>query len=174
MSRIAHVTGKERFFGDNEIIVSKTDLKGRITYANGLFMKLADLSEQSCLEAPHNIVRHSDMPRTVFHLLWDTVKAEREIFAYVKNRAANGDHYWVYAHVTPSRNREGKVTGYHSTRRNPNRDILQGTIMPLYAKLLEQEKSTSDRKDGLQRGLALLNDILASKGKSYDEFVLTL
>ncbi|MBL8630364.1 MAG: PAS domain-containing protein [Rhodospirillaceae bacterium] len=174
MSRNVHVTGKERYFGDDDIIVSKTDLKGRITYANRLFMSLADLSEENCLDEPHSLVRHPDMPRTIFHLLWDTVQAGREIFAYVKNRSVNGDHYWVYAHVTPSFDKQNRVIGYHSTRRNPNRDILQSKVMPLYAKILQVEHSVSDRKDGMQRGIAMFNDVLKTEGKAYDEFILTL
>lgn len=174
MSRDNHVTGKERYFSDDEIIVSKTDLKGRIVYANRLFMTLADLDESSCLDEPHSLVRHPDMPRTIFNLLWDTVQKGREIFAYVKNRSKNGDHYWVYAHVTPSFDNSGSVVGYHSTRRNPSRDTLQGKIMPLYAKLLQVERSVSDRKDGMQRGIAMMTDILKTEGKAYDEYVLTL
>jgi hypothetical protein len=174
MSRQAHVTGRERYFGDDDIIVSKTDLKGRILYANRLFMTLADLDENDCLNEPHSLVRHPDMPRTVFHLLWDTIQHGREIFAFVKNRAANGDHYWVYAHVTPSMDNTGRMIGYHSTRRNPNRDILQNKVMPLYAKLLQVENNAPDRKIGLQRGVDMFNDILKADGKAYDEFVLTL
>jgi hypothetical protein len=174
MARDAHVTGKERYFGDDDIIVSKTDLRGRIVYANRLFMRLADLDEGDCLDEPHSLVRHPDMPRTVFHLLWETVQAGREIFAYVKNRSMNGDHYWVYAHVTPSFDSNNKVIGYHSTRRNPNRDTLQRKVMPLYAKILQVEHSVPDRKEGMQRGIAMFNDVLKAEGKAYDEFVLTL
>lgn len=174
MAREVLTTGKERFFGDDELIVSKTDLKGHIVYANRLFMSLADLDEANCLGKPHCLVRHPEMPRTIFYLLWDYVQKGREIFAYVKNRAANGDHYWVYAHVTPSFDKSGNVTGYHSTRRNPNRNVLQGKIMPLYDKLLQAEKSATDRKQGMQLGITLLNDILKAEGKQYDEFVLSL
>jgi PAS domain S-box-containing protein len=173
MSRDAHVTGKERYFGDDDIIVSKTDLKGRITYANGLFMELADLKEDSCLEQPHSLIRHPDMPRSIFQLLWNTIQDGREIFAYVKNRSMNGDHYWVLAHVTPSFD-AGAITGYHSTRRKPNRDLLQGKIMPLYDKLLTAERQSGDRKNGQQAGMDLLNNVLKSTGKAYDEYILTL
>ena len=166
--------GKERFFGADEIIVSKTDLKGRITYANRLFITLADLDEARCIGAPHSIVRHGDMPRSVFQLLWDTIQDGQEIFAYVKNQSLNGDYYWVYAHVTPTLNSAGGIIGYHSTRRSPDRDVLQQKIMPLYEKLLRAEQAAANRKDGQRKGAALLCDILKAEGKSYDEFVLTL
>jgi PAS domain S-box-containing protein len=174
MSRDAHITGKERYFGDDDIIVSKTDLKGKITYANGLFMELADLKEGDCLDQPHSLIRHPDMPRSIFQLLWSTIQEGREIFAYVKNRSMNGDHYWVLAHVTPSFDGHGTVTGYHSTRRKPNRDVLQGKIMPLYDKILTAERGSADRKNGQHAGVAFLNDILQTSGKAYDEYILTL
>jgi PAS domain S-box-containing protein len=77
-------TGVECFFPEDEIIVSKTDLKGLITYANHTFLSIAGYTEEEVLGQPHNIIRHPDMPRCVFKLLWDTLKLRREIFAYVK------------------------------------------------------------------------------------------
>jgi PAS domain S-box-containing protein len=174
MTAATHVTGKELYFGDDDVIVTKTDLKGRITYANRLFMSLSGLNETDCLDKPHSLIRHPDMPRSVFQLLWDTIRDGREIFAYVKNRAMNGDHYWVFAHVTPSFDAQGKISGYHSTRRKPQREILQRDIIPLYDKLLDAERKAGDRKLGQQAGVALLETILQSTGKKYDEYVLTL
>ena len=95
-------TGRERMFGEDEIIVSKTDLKGRITYANSVFLRVAGYAEEDVLGQPHSMIRHPGMPRAVFKLLWETIAGGREIFAYVKNMARDGDHYWVFAHVTPS------------------------------------------------------------------------
>ena len=86
-------TNHERFFPDDEIIVSKTDLRGRITYVNETFMTVADFSEEELLGQPHSIIRHPDMPRCVFKLLWDTLQAKQEIFAFVKNMSRNGDFY---------------------------------------------------------------------------------
>lgn len=83
--------------GDDEIIVSKTDLKGRITYANRVFLTIAGYTEQEVLGEPHSIIRHPDLPRCIFKLLWDTIQGGTEIFAYVINRCKNGDHYLVYA-----------------------------------------------------------------------------
>lgn len=88
-----HVTGKEVFFKPEEIIVSKTDLKGRITYANRVFLDISGFTEAELLGKPHSILRHPEMPRCVFKLLWDTIQNGSEIFAYVINRCKNGDHY---------------------------------------------------------------------------------
>lgn len=121
-----HVTGVEKSFGKDEIIVSKTDLKGRITYVNRVFMSVAGYEEDELLGEPHSLIRHPDMPRCVFKLLWDTIQAKNEIFAYVINRCKNGDHYWVHAHVTPNFDAQGAVVGYHSNRRVPDRRIVEG------------------------------------------------
>ena len=156
------VTGVERFFDDDEIIVSKTNLKGHITYANRVFLRLADYAEQDVLGQPHSIIRHPDMPRCVFKLLWDTLQKGEEIFAYVVNRSKNGDHYWVLAHVTPSFDEAGKIIGYHSNRRVPDRTVLESTIIPLYKSLLDEEKR---RKDPQSRHARLISDAGQASGR---------
>lgn len=169
----AQPTGKERFFKDNEIIVSKTDPKGRIVYANDVFLKIAGYKEQEVLEQPHSLIRHPDMPRCVFQLLWDRIQAGDEIFAYVKNMAKNGDHYWVLAHVTPSRDSHNRIIGYHSNRRVPNREAV-GKIEGLYAQLLAEEAKHQNKKEGLAAGLAALNAFIEESGQSYDELIFSL
>ncbi|MDH3236791.1 MAG: PAS domain-containing protein, partial [Alphaproteobacteria bacterium] len=118
-------TGREVFFDRDDLIVSKTNLKGHITYANDIFCDIAGYTEADVIGQPHNMIRHPDMPRCVFKLLWDTIQAGAEIFAYVVNMAKNGDHYWVLAHVTPSYDANGSIIGYHSTRRVPNPQTIQ-------------------------------------------------
>jgi len=169
-----HLSGLERILGDDDLIVSKTDLKGKITYANENFLRFAGYPLRQILGAPHNIVRHPDMPRCVFKLLWDTLGQGKEIFAYVVNRAANGDHYWVLAHVTTSRDLEGRTIGYHSNRRSVDRRALDGVIIPLYRQLLDEEARHANPKDGMTASHALLTDTLARMGKTYDEFIFSL
>jgi hypothetical protein len=113
------------------------------------------------------------MPRSVFALLWETIQDGREIFAYVVNRCKNGDHYWVNAHVTPSRDSSGNIIGYHSNRRVPNRAVLERRIQPLYAELLSIEQQ-GDRKSGLEAARAHIDDLLAEANMEYDEFIATL
>ena len=116
----ARPTGVERHLGPDELIVSKTDLQGRITYANESFLRIGAFTEDQVIGQPHNLIRHPEMPRAVFKLLWDTVQSRQELFAYVVNLAADGAHYWVLAHVTPSFDERGQVVGYHSNRRRPH------------------------------------------------------
>ena len=166
-------SGVERFFGENEIIVSKTDLKGRITYANDVFVRVSGYPEEDLLGAPHSLIRHPDMPRAVFKLLWDTLAKGEEIFAYVNNMACNGDNYWVLAHVTPSFDAGGAVVGYHSNRRVPEKAKL-AKVKPIYEALLRAERQHADRRDGLVASTALLEGTLAAAGVSYAEWVWSL
>lgn len=167
-------TGRETFFPASELIVSKTDLKGRLTYVNQVFCRMAGYSEAELIGLPHSMIRHPDMPRSVFKLLWDTIEARREIFAFVKNMARNGDHYWVFAHVTPSYGLGGDLVGYHSNRRVPPPDLVQSTIVPLYAELLAIEQRHANGKDGLAAGYKALTDFVASQKVSYDELMFSL
>ena len=164
----------ERTFGDDEIIVSKTDLTGKLTYGNRTFYRMAGLSEKQCLGRQHNIIRHPEMPRTVFELLWNTLKEGNELFAYVNNRSANGDNYWVFAHVTPSFDGGGNITGYHSNRRNPNREILETHVVPLYREILAIEHAASSPKQGLIDGYERLRKILDEIKMGFNEFMFSM
>ena len=174
MARETSLSGVEQFFEENELIVSKTNLKGHLTYCNDVFLRISGYSEQECLGQPHSMIRHPDMPRCIFGLLWETIQDGREIFAYVINRCKNGDHYWVNAHVTPSRDGSGSIVGYHSNRRVPDRNILEGAIIPLYRDLLAEEQKHSNRKSGLEASSVMVADLLKERNLEYDEFVATL
>ena len=167
------VTGIERTFQTDEIIVSKTDTTGRITYANDVFIGISGYTAAEVLGQPHSMIRHPDMPRAVFKLLWDRLALGHEVFAYVVNRSKNGDHYWVLAHVTPNLDSDGKTIGYHSCRRVPKRSAVE-TMSGLYASLCQVE-AENERKAGLEKSSAMLMDAVASLGfTSYDRFVLSL
>lgn len=174
MAKSTNLTGVERFFDDNEIIVSKTDTKGRLTYVNDVFLRLASYTEKDCLGQPHNMIRNPEMPRCIFKLLWDTIEHGKEIFAYVVNRSANGDHYWVLAHVTPSYDINGNIIGYHSNRRTPNRKVLEGVIIPLYKKLLTEENKHANSKDGMAASMKIVTNMLKEKNVEYGEFIAGL
>ncbi|MBI3445848.1 MAG: PAS domain-containing protein [Magnetospirillum sp.] len=168
-----YLSGVERTFGADEIIVSKTDTKGRIIYANEVFLRMAGYAEADILNQAHSIIRHPEMPRCVFKLLWDTIEAGKEIFAYVKNRSKNGDHYWVLAHVTPTFDKSGNIVSYHSNRRSPKRDAV-AKVEGLYKELLAIEQGHSDRKAGMEAAFQAMVGKLQGAGVPYDEFVFSL
>jgi PAS domain S-box-containing protein len=166
-------TGIECPFEKEELIVTKTNLKGHITYANDVFLRLSKYPTKEVIGAPHSLIRHPDMPRCIFKLLWDTIQAKKEIFAYVVNMASNGDHYWVFAHVTPTFDAQQNIVGFHSNRRKPDPAQI-GKIKELYAALRAEESRDDSRKDGMARGYAMLMNQLKDKGLDYDEFVLAI
>jgi len=172
-ARARTLTGQERLLGRDEIIVSKTDLAGRITYANRVFQRISGYSEAELLGAPHSLVRHPDMPRGVFQLLWDTIEAGEEIFAYVINRAKNGDHYWVLAHVTPTLDAHGQTVGYHSNRRAPAPGAV-AAVWPIYRELCALEQRIPERKEAMARSRAHLAEVLASKGLDVQRLAFVL
>ena len=167
MSR-PHPMNREKSFGDDEIIVSKTDTKGNITYCNEIFIEISGYEERELLGKPHNIVRHPDMPKIVFKLLWERIQAGKEIHAYVKNLCKDGSFYWVLANVTPSFDEHDNIIGYFSVRTNPTREAI-ATISELYAKLLQIETSS-----GMNASQEYLQNILNEKETSYEEFILSL
>ena len=162
------LNNNEKIMHKDDFIVSKTDLKGKITYCNEIFIKFAGLSEKELLNKPHSIVRHPDMPKIIFKFLWDRIKDKQEIFAYVKNLSADGGYYWVYANVTASVDSNDNPIGYYSVRRKPSSNGLD-KIKSLYKTLLEKEK-----QGGVEASGAYLKNLLDTKGLSYDEFINSL
>ncbi|MDY7088461.1 MAG: PAS domain-containing protein [Actinomycetota bacterium] len=161
-------TGAERSFGADEIIVTKTDPRGIITYANEVFLRISALTEAEAVGQPHNVIRHPDMPRAVFKLLWDTLAEREEIFAYVVNLASDGAHYWVLAHITPSFAADGRVVGYHSNRRLPQPGAV-AEVRRLYDRIRAAEQTQASPRAATEAGWqALLGEL---GGRTYDEFV---
>lgn len=120
------VTQVERFLQPGKPIVTKTDLKGRITYANASFIDISGFTADELIGSSHNVVRHPDMPPAAFADLWNTVKADQPWRGLVKNRAKNGDFYWVEAFVTPIKE-NGATVGYISVRTPPDKAEVAAT-----------------------------------------------
>lgn len=172
MKRQITPTSVERVMREDDFIVSMTDLKGRITYGNRIFIEFSQYSEEELLGAQHNIIRHPDMPRAVFKLLWDKIQNKEECFAYVKNMAKDGSFYWVFTNVTPTFDQAGNITGYFSVRRKPKLSGVQ-TASAVYAAMLEAEKKAGPA-NAIAASTKILVDILNEKGLSYDELVLAI
>ncbi len=115
------------------IIVSETDAKGRIIYANDDFCKIAKFSKDELIGKPHNVVRHPDMPKAAFEDLWQTIEAGKIWKGIVKNRTKDGGYYWVNAIVYPSQTPEGEIK-YFSVRVRPTHDEIE-EAEKLYATL---------------------------------------
>lgn len=172
MKRHITPTSVERVMREDDFIVSMTDLKGIITYCNRIFIEFSGYSESELLGTQHNVIRHPDMPRAVFKLLWDKIQNREECFAYVKNMAKDGGFYWVFTNVTPTFDPAGNITGYFSVRRKPKPSGVQ-TASAVYAAMLEAEKKAGPA-NAIAAATKVLVDILNEKGLSYDELVLAI
>ncbi len=172
MKRQITPTSVERVMRENDFIVSMTDTKGLITYGNRIFIEFSGYSEAELIGSQHNIIRHPDMPRAVFKLLWDKIQNKEECFAYVKNMSKDGGFYWVFTNVTPTFDLAGNITGYFSVRRKPKMSGID-TVTPLYVAMLEAEKNAG-AANAIAASTKILVDVLNEKGLSYDELVLAI
>ncbi len=123
-----------------DLIVSKSDAEGNITYVNPIFVKISGYSQASLLEQPHAILRHPDMPKVIFHYLWENIKQGQEIYAYVKNMCADGGYYWVLANIKMAKNPDGSFRNYMSTRRCITPEAKE-KIDSFYKQLLDIEQT---------------------------------
>ncbi|WP_413282904.1 PAS domain-containing protein [Vibrio sp. MA40-2] len=159
-------------FMTDELIVSKTDRNGNITYANRTFMKVSNFSEQKILGNPHNIIRHPDMPKGVFYGLWKTLKSEREFFGFVKNITADGNYYWVFANITPDY-LDGNVVGYYSVRRKASQQAV-ATIEPFYQQMLALEKNNKSSNVAEHSWQWLTQQLQDTMDMNYEHAVLSV
>ena len=157
-------TDVEREVTAVDMIVSKANEAGDITYANPIFFKISGYTQGELLDQPHSILRHPDMPKAIFKYLWDNLKAGKDVNAYVKNLCKDGSYYWVLANVRVAKNPDGSFRNYVSTRRNVKPETKE-KIAALYARMLEAEKS-----DGVEASEKVLMDFLAENGVQPEGF----
>jgi len=147
-------------------IVSKTDEKGVIEYGNDYFVEISGYKESELIGQPHSMIRHPDMPKIIFKLMWDRIKSGESIFAIVKNLAKDGRYYWVITEfdskIDPLTN---KITKFTAFRKAAPQSVVD-TISPLYKKLKEIEDES-----GMDGSAKYLIGYLEDKNKSYDEFI---
>ena len=148
------VTQREHPLAPDVYLISRTDLKGRITFANRAFVEVSGFASEELLGAAHNLVRHPDMPPEAFADLWASLQAGKSWVGIVKNRRKNGDHYWVQATVTPTRI-DGRVVGYTSVRSMASREQIDAADAA-YRRFRENRAAGLAIRDGavVRTGLA--------------------
>ncbi|MFV8256777.1 PAS domain-containing protein [Bdellovibrio bacteriovorus] len=151
----------EADFALDELFFSKTDFKGRIESGNQVFIRVSEYSEEEILGRPHNIIRHQDMPRSVFKLFWSYLQNNLPIAAFVKNRSKNGKYYWVFAMAFPMSD------GYLSIRLKPT-SVFLGEVQKIYAELVSRENSGLSVEQSQD---LLLSELLKRGFHSYDAFM---
>ncbi len=155
-----------------DLIVSKSDAEGNITYVNPIFVKISGYSQGELLDKPHAILRHPDMPKAVFRYLWEHIKKGEDVVAFVKNLCKDGSYYWVLATVKMAKNPDGSFRNYMSTRRAVKPEAKE-TIGKLYAEWLRIEKEESEEASW-QAFNAFLNENGLTDAKSFNTFMQNL
>ncbi len=146
-------------------IVSETDAKGKITYCNDYFVEVCGYSQDELIGSPHNIIRHPDMPKVVFKILWETIKQGKNLNVVVKNRAKDGRFYWIFTEFESRRDADtGEIIGYMASRKTVSRHIID-VMAKLYSELLAVEK-----EGGIEASEEYLSNFLKDKGDDI-EFV---
>jgi PAS domain S-box-containing protein len=159
-------TGKQIELSPKKYIVSKTDAKGVIEYGNDYFVEISGYSENELIGQPHSIIRHPDMPKIAFKLMWDRIKEGKNFMAIVKNLAKNGDHYWVVTEFEPKKDTiTGEIISHTAFRKAAPQKAIDA-IEPIYAELVKIEK-----EHGMEGSEKYLRGLLDEQHKTYDEFI---
>ncbi|KIM05250.1 MAG: hypothetical protein KN64_04330 [Sulfurovum sp. AS07-7] len=162
------VKDEEIKFSKKKFIVSRTDLNGNIVFINKNFAEVSGYDQAELIGVSHNVVRHPDMPKAIFYIVWNALKAGRPISGVVKNLAKDGRYYWAIADFDIKRNSSGKIIGYSAFRRNPPQNVID-TLQEPYSIMLNIEK-----KHGMEASLTFLNSFLDEHHMNYDDFMQEL
>jgi len=164
-----HITDEEMKFEPNDLIISRTDIRGTITYCNKIFEKMSGWTQEELLGSNHNLIRHPDMPKAAYQLVWDSIKAKNEFYGYVKNLRKDGGYYWVFTYITADLDENNEIAGYTSYRRYAPKlavDIME----PIYKLLL-----IAEAEGGIKASTEVLGKFLEKHGfSSYDQFIVDL
>ncbi len=159
---------KEIILDPAKTIMSKTDPQGIIEYANEYFIEVCGYEEYELMGQPHNIIRHPDMPKIIFKMLWERLGEGKKMYAFVKNLAKDGRYYWVLAHFKSKYDKAGKIVSYFAFRKAaPKMAVLE--IENLYKTLLLIEKN-----QGIETSEKYFLSLLEDKNVDYDTFILQL
>lgn len=167
-TRITRPTPSDREvdWNKNKVLLSKTDTKGTILYANEDFIDVSGYDEFELIGQPHNIIRHPDMPKVIFKFLWDSIKASKNIHVIIKNMSKTGRYYWVITDFKIIADSDGEIVGYFGTRKSVPQDIIVKFIEPLYKKLLHIEEAS-----GMLAAEEYLIGFLEERKKTYMEYI---
>lgn len=160
---------KEVSWDKTQTIMSKTDLYGTIEYANEAFVDVCGYEDYELMAQPHNIIRHPDMPKVVFKVMWDNIKQGNKFHGIVKNLAKSGRYYWVITDFEYMRDENGNIKNYIARRKAVPQTVISNHIEPLYKRLLQIEQAS-----GIDASEKYLIGFLEEKGMNYVDLVTNL
>ena len=158
---------KEVNWNKSQVVISETDVYGRITNVNDVFCNVCGYSPEEMIGQPHSIIRHPDMPKLVFKLLWDNLKVGNNFIGVIKNLAKSGEYYWVITDFEMRRDATGNITHYIARRKSVPKAVIENYVAPLYETLLKLEKV-----GGMELSSRFFKNYLAKQGKDYIDFII--
>lgn len=160
---------KEVSWDKTQVIMSKTNPSGIIEYANEVFVDVCGYEDYELMGQPHNIIRHPDMPKVIFKVLWENLKGGKNFHAIVKNLAKSGRYYWVITDFEIAKDEKGVIVNYFGRRRAVPQEVISFHIEPLYKKLLQIEAAS-----GIEFSEKYLIGFLEEKKTTYVEYIKAL
>jgi PAS domain S-box-containing protein len=157
---------KEVSWDKTQTIMSKTDKFGNIEYANETFIDVSGYEDYELMSYPHNIIRHPDMPKVIFKILWENIRQGNEFNGIIKNLAKSGRYYWVITDFDYSRDDSGNIVHYFSRRKSVPAEIIAKYIEPLYKRLLQIELAS-----GVEASEKYLIGFLEEKRVNYVDYI---
>lgn len=152
-----------------KVLISETDVTGTITNVNSTFSEVSGYSIEELIGQPHNIIRHPDMPKLIFKMLWENLKKGNNFIGVVKNMAKSGEYYWVVTDFEMRRDAAGNITHYVGRRKGVPQDAVDNYLVPFYESLLKLEKI-----GGTELSSRFFKNYLAKQGKDYVDFVISI
>ncbi len=158
---------REVVWNKSQVVISEADVYGRITNVNDVFSNVCGYSPEEMIGQPHSIIRHPDMPKLIFKLLWDNLKAGNNFIGVIKNLAKSGEYYWVITDFEMRRDATGNITHYIARRKSVPKAVIENYVAPLYETLLKLEKV-----GGMELSSRFFKNYLAKQGKDYIDFII--
>lgn len=156
---------KEITIGSRDILITRTDHAGVIDYGNESFVKISGYSKEEFIGQNHNLIRHPDMPKVIFHLMWKSIKKRKNFTAILKNLAKDGSYYWVITDFKTKEDYSGAIHSHIAYRRAVSKSALE-IIEPLYSTLLRIEED-----HGLNASIQYFNRYILERDGDYNSFI---
>ena len=166
------MSNQELEIRSDQLMITKCDLNGKITYCNQSFIEISGYTEAELIGQTFALIRHSDMPKGIFFKMWQSLKNQREFNGFIKNKTKKDDHYWTFANITPCHNVSGNISGYTCAMRQPNPAAIMMFSM-YYEQMLAQEAGQRN-EEAAKASLKLLIEQLSAMGDDYEACVFKL
>ena len=160
---------EEVIWDKRSTLMSRTNKHGHIMASNEAFQEVSGYTEAELYNQPHSLIRHPDMPKVVFKILWQNLKGRQNFHAIIKNLSKSGKYYWVITNFEIIRNEKDEITAFVSYRKALPKSLINEHIAPLYERLLKIEKA-----NGMEVSERYFKGFLEDRKTTYDKFIRTL